>query len=59
MSVLHHESLLEDCFEQAIESFRVHNELTAKQMDELIVCSAGVRLALEKQANKLFEDLCQ
>ena len=59
MSTLHHESILEDCFEQAIENFRVHNELTAKQMDELIVCSAGTRSHLEKQAHKLFEDLCQ
>jgi len=59
MSTLHHESILEDCFEQAIENFRVHNELSAKQMDELIVCSHGTRSHLEKQAHKLFEELCQ
>ena len=59
MSTIQHESILETCLEQAIENFRVHNELTAKQMDELIVCSAGTRLALEKQADKLFEQLCQ
>ena len=59
MSVLHHESLLEDCFEQAIENFRVHNELTAKQMDEMLVCSAGTCSHIEKRANQLFEDLCQ
>ena len=59
MSVLHHESLLEDCFEQAIENFRVHNELSAKQMDEMLVCSAGTRSHIELRALELFEDLCQ
>ena len=50
MSTLHHESILEDCLIEAEENFRVHNKLTQKQLDELIVRSEGVRLAIEKQA---------
>ena len=58
MSTLHHESILEDCLVEAEEKFRVHNKLTQKQLDELIVRSEGVRLAIEKQAQKLFDDHC-
>ena len=58
MSVLHHEEILEDCLIVAEENFRVHNKLTQKQLDELIVRSEGVRLAIEKQAQKLFDDRC-
>ena len=28
MSSLHHENILEDCFEVAMESFRINNQLT-------------------------------
>jgi len=58
MSTLHHESILEDCMVEAEESFRISNKLTQKQLDELIVRSEGVRLALEKSAQKLFESRC-
>ena len=58
MSTLHHESILEDCLVEAEENFRVHNKLTQKQLDELIVRSRGVRDAIESQAQKLFEDRC-
>ena len=58
MSTLHHEEILEDCLVEAEENFRVHNKLTQKQLDELIVRSEGVRLAIEKQAQKLFDDRC-
>ena len=58
MSTLHHESILEDCLVEAEENFRVSNKLTQKQLDELIVRSEGVRLAIEKQAQKLFDDQC-
>ena len=37
MSTLHHESILEDCLVEPEENFRVHNKLTQKQLDELIV----------------------
>ena len=58
MSVLHHEEILEDCLFEAEENFRVHNKLTQKQLDELLVRSEGVRLAITKQAQKLFDDRC-
>ena len=58
MSTLHHESILEDCLIEAEENFRVHNKLTQKQLDELIVRSRGVRDAIESQAQKLFNDRC-
>ena len=37
MSVLHHESILEDCFEQAITEFCEANKLTP-EMFNLIAC---------------------
>jgi len=58
MSTLHHEEILEDCLFEAEESFRIHNKLTQKQLDELIVRSEGVRLAIEKSAQKLFDTRC-
>ena len=58
MSTLHHEEILEDCLIEAEENFRISNKLTQKQLDELIVRSEGVRLAIEMQAQKLFDDRC-
>ena len=58
MSTLHHEEILEDCLIEAEENFRVHNKLTQKQLDELIVRSRGVRDAIESQAQKLFNVRC-
>ena len=58
MSVLHHESILENCFDQAWEEFRIHNKLTVDQMTE-IENHEGVQIALNKKANKFFEDLCE
>ena len=58
MSTLHHESILEDCLVEAEENFRVHNQLTQKQLDELLVFSQGTRDAIESQAQRLFDDRC-
>ena len=59
MSTLHHESTLEDCLVEAEENFRVHNQLTQKQLDELLAHPrGGVRAAITKQALKLFDDRC-
>ena len=58
MSTLHHENILEDCLVEAEENFRVSNKLTQKQLDELLVRSQGVRDAITKQAQKLFDDQC-
>ena len=57
MSTLHHESLYETCYEEAIENFCKSNNLTAP-MFALIENHLGVQYALEKQARKLFEDKC-
>ena len=57
MSSLHHESILEDCYEQSYESFKKSNKLTEDMMQELILHS-GVQFAIEKNARKLFENRC-
>ena len=57
MSSLHHEEILEDCYEQSYESFKKSNKLTEEMMQELILHS-GVQLAIEKNARKLFESRC-
>ena len=58
MSVLHHESILEDCMEQAIAEFCEANNLTA-EMFALIEDHLGVQIALDRKANALFEERCQ
>ena len=57
MSSLHHEEILEDCYEQSYESFKKSNKLTEDMMQELILHS-GVQFAIEKNARKLFENRC-
>ena len=57
MSSLHHEEILEDCYEQSYESFKKSNKLTEDMMQELMLHS-GVQFAIEKNARKLFEDRC-
>ena len=58
MSVLPHESILEDCMEQAIAEFCEANKLTA-EMFALIEDHLGVQIALDRKANALFEERCQ
>ena len=58
MSVLHHESILEDCMEQAITEFCEANKLTT-DMFALIEDHLGVQIALDRKANALFEERCQ
>ena len=58
MSVLHHESILEDCMEQAIAEFCEANKLTA-EMFATIEDHLGVQIALDREANALFEERCQ
>ena len=57
MSSLHHEEILEDCYEKSYESFKKSNKLTEDMMQELILHS-GVQFAIEKNARKMFEDRC-
>ena len=58
MSSLHHESILEDCMEQAIAEFCESNKLTA-EMFALIEDHLGVQIALDRKAIALFEERCQ
>jgi|TARA_B100000900_G_scaffold296486_1_gene255057 hypothetical protein len=58
MSTLHHESLLETCFDEAVEAFCSHNQLTPEMFAE-IEHHQGVQIALENAANQRFEDLLQ
>ena len=41
MSTLHNEMILENCFDEAWESFRVHNKLTVDEMTELAARASG------------------
>ena len=58
MSVLHHESLLETCFETAVEEFCTSNKLTPEMFAE-IEHHKGVQIALEKKALQIFEGMLQ
>ena len=58
MSSLHHENILEDCFEVAMESFRVNNKLTHAELNELLSFSKGTFYAICSNAHKLFQDRC-
>ena len=58
MSTLHHESLLETCYETAVEEFCTSNELTPEMFAQ-IEKHDGVQLALTKKAYQIFDDLCE
>ena len=57
MSVLHHESLLETCFDEATEEFMTANKLDF-EMFRQIENHEGVMLAIEKKARALFDARC-
>lgn len=59
MSVLHHEAILENCFEIAYEDFRIANDYSKDRMEELYLMNKNVQNRLEEVAQSLFEDLCQ
>ena len=56
MSVLHHEEILEICFDEAVEEFMTANKLDY-EMFRQIDDHEGVMLAIEKNARAKFEDL--
>ena len=58
MSSLHHENILEDCFEVAMESFRINNKLTHAELNELLSFSKGTFDAICSNAHKHFQDRC-
>ena len=59
MSVLHHEAILENCFEIAYEDFRIENNYSKDRMEELYLMNKNIQNRLEEVATQLFEDLCQ
>ena len=59
MSVLHHEKILENCFEIAYEDFRIANDYSKDRMEELYLINKNVQNRLEEVAQTMFEDLCQ
>ena len=59
MSCLQNEQLMETCFDEAWESFRVHNKLTVEMMEELCSFSKGTNDELETLTMQRFEAMCQ
>ena len=55
MSVLQNEALLETCFDEAWEQFRVHNKLTPEMMEELCSFSVGTVQHIERTARMMFD----
>ena len=51
------DELLETCYEESYNNFKVNNKLTDEQMKEMMK-HEGVELAVVKQAMKLFNDKC-
>ena len=58
MSVLHHEALLETCYDEAVEEFMTANKLDYEIFRQ-IEDHEGVMLVIEKKARAKFEDLLQ
>ena len=57
MSTLHHEAILEECWDEAVEQFMINNKLDF-EMFRQIQDHEGVMLAIEKKARQKFDDLC-
>lgn len=59
MSSLHHESLLETCYDEAWEDYRKEHNLTSDQLDALDQKSElGYLPIIAEEAQRRFEDLC-
>ena len=60
MSTANHEALMEMCHDEAWEEFRVHNQLTDDELNELCWRQpSGTLVAIERKAQQMFEALCQ
>ncbi|AGG54105.1 hypothetical protein CYXG_00041 [Synechococcus phage S-SSM4] len=60
MSVLHHESLLETCYDEAWIDYAKQNNLSYDELTALEQSSeTGIIPEIEIEANKRFEDLLQ
>ena len=58
MSTLNQESILETCYETAVEEFCTSNKLTSEMFSQ-IEDHEGVQIALEKKALQIFEGMLQ
>ena len=58
MSVAHHESIQETCYETAVEESCTSIKLTP-EMYAQIEDHHGVQIAITKRAYQIFDDLCQ
>tara|TARA_Y200000002_G_scaffold300355_1_gene255353 strand:+ start:22 stop:198 length:177 start_codon:yes stop_codon:yes gene_type:complete len=58
MSTLNQESILETCYETAVEEFCTSNKLTPEMFSQ-IEDHEGVQIALEKKALQIFEGMLQ
>ena len=60
MSTLHHEDLLETCYEEAWIDYAKKNNLTFDQLDAIDQNSdLGYLPVIAEEANRRFQDLCQ
>ena len=57
MSTLNQETILETCYETAVEEFCTSNKLTPEMFAQ-IEDHEGVQLAIIKKAYLIFDDLC-
>ena len=58
MSTLNQETILETCYETAVEEFCTSNKLTPEMFAQ-IEQHEGVQIALEKSALQIFEGMLQ
>ena len=58
MSTLNQESILETCYETAVEEFCTSDKLTPEMFSQ-IEDHEGVQIALEKSALQIFEGMLQ
>ena len=58
MSTLNQETILETCYETAVEDFCTSNKLTPEMFAQ-IEQHEGVQIALEKSALQIFEGMLQ
>ena len=59
MSVLHHESLYETCFDESFDDYMRISGLSGDQMSEWIRINPFVLERIEDMAYKKFQDMCQ
>ena len=59
MSVLHHETLLETCYDEAWVDYAVANDLTFDQLDAIDQDSElGYLSVIADEAQRRFEEIC-